>query len=87
MLINCQHPLCRQLTPEVVNTQSAAYLHQLDWAENHIGSLPLAYNFLVGYYQPLTKVYAYHYTDGTPLHPGYENTPFSDLWLSVYNNL
>lgn len=84
MVINCEHPLVQKLTPEVVNTAPAGYLHQLEWAENSIGSLPLAYNFLVGYYLPQGDVCAYHYTDGIPLHTGYENCEYSDLWMQEY---
>lgn len=87
MLINCEHELVKKLTPEVVNTSLASYLHQLEWAEDRIGSLPLQYNFLVGYYFPQGDVYAYHFTDGIPLHPGYENCEYSDLWMNEYNLL
>ena len=31
MLFNCDHPSVRALTPEVVNRESGAYLHRLQW--------------------------------------------------------
>jgi len=80
MLINCEHPLVKKLTPEIVNTSPASYLHQLDWAGDCIGDLPIDYNFLVGYYPKQENIHALHFTDGVPIHPGYENCEFSELW-------
>ena len=31
MLFNCDHPAVRSLTPEVVNRESGAYLHRMQW--------------------------------------------------------
>ena len=87
MLLNCSHPLLKKLTPEVVNTSSASYLHQLDWAKLSIGNLPITYNFLVGYYPSEKNIHAYHFTDGVPLHPGYENCEYNELWLNEYNKM
>ena len=87
MLINCEHELSRKLTPDVVNTAPASYLHQLDWAENAIGELPNTYNFLVGYYPAQNPIHALHFTDGTPIHPGYENCEFSDVWKNQLSSL
>ncbi len=33
MLFNCDHPAARSLTPEVVNRESGAYLHRMQWVE------------------------------------------------------
>ncbi len=35
MLFNCEHPSVRTLTPEVVNSQSGAYLHRMQWAADN----------------------------------------------------
>src|SRR5581483_11431085 len=32
MLFNCDHPSVKKLTPEVVNRESGAYLHRMQWA-------------------------------------------------------
>ena len=32
MLFNCAHPSIRRLTPDVVNRESGAYLHRMQWA-------------------------------------------------------
>lgn len=87
MLINCGHELSRQLTPELVNTAPASYLHQLEWAEHSIGSLPVEFNFLVGYYPAQDNVCAYHFTDGTPIMPGYELCEYSDLWMNMFHQI
>lgn len=86
MLINCEHPNTKTLTPDVVNTANAGYLHRLEWAKDKIGSLPLEFNFLVGYYKLIPNVCAYHYTDGVPLYPGHESCEYSDLWFAVYRH-
>lgn len=81
MLFNCDHPFCRKLTPDVVNTASGSYLHQFDWVDSdRIGSLPLEWNCLDDYYH-LSDPKAIHYTDGGPwFGPRYANTAYSDLW-------
>jgi hypothetical protein len=84
MLINCEHPNTKTLTPDIVSTASAGYLHRLEWAGDSVGALPIDFNFLVGYYEPRPDVYAYHYTDGVPMYPGYEYCDYSDLWFAEY---
>lgn len=86
MLFNCEHPLTKHLTPDAVNTFSAGYLHQMEWAETAIGELPTKFNHLVGYYPPSDDICALHYTDGIPLYTGYENCEYSDVWLEYYNH-
>lgn len=50
ILFDCSHPLCRRLTPNIVNAASIPTLNELRWGENSIGTLPPKYNFLVGEY-------------------------------------
>ena len=39
MLFNCAHPSTRKLTPELVNRESGAYLHRMQWArDDEIGA-------------------------------------------------
>ena len=46
MMFNCGHPSSRSLTPEVVNTQTGAYLHRLAWAQDQeIGGLKCSSGF------------------------------------------
>jgi hypothetical protein len=46
----------------------------------HIGSLPLEWNHLVGHYPHNDSAKILHYTDGTPCLPGYEDCDHADLW-------
>lgn len=66
ILWNCKHPANSVLTPELINTVSADYLHQFKWLTNdQIGELDKTWNWLAGYYQGDSPK-AIHYTDGGP---------------------
>lgn len=80
LVYNCQHPSTQKLTLEAVNTQSPAWLHRLLWADDsEIGEIPYQYNYLVGYYDT-DDARVYHYTDGGPWHPGYEDVQYGEYW-------
>ena len=85
MLINCEHPsVVANLTLENANTQTAKWLHRMEWCNEdagEIGELPRAYNYLVDYYHD-GEIKALHFTDGGPWHPGYEDVQFADRWLA-----
>ncbi|KAJ6296787.1 hypothetical protein OIU78_022500 [Salix suchowensis] len=50
VLYNCGHPKNKVLTPEVVSTQTGAFLHRFQWLEDEeIGSIPFVWNFLEDY--------------------------------------
>lgn len=83
MLFNCEHPDCRLLNVNNVARQDAAWLHQMKWTpDEHIGSLPLEWNWLVGEYSKEslggTTPAVLHYTLGCPFMPGYENCDFAE---------
>ena len=83
MLFNCNHEDCKKLTPEVVNTESPKYLHRMEWtSEENIGSFPVEYNYLVGYYNYTDNPKALHFTDGGPWHKDYQDVEYGDEWLS-----
>ena len=83
MLFNCNHEDCQKLTPEVVNTESPKYLHRMEWtSEENIGSFPVEYNYLVGYYNYTDNPKALHFTDGGPWHKDHQNVEYADEWLS-----
>ena len=64
MLFNCDHPAVK-LTPEVVNRESGAYLHRMQWvADEDIGALPVEWNWLEGW----TKRPAAGHAQGRSLH-------------------
>ena len=82
MLFNGSHPSVKALSPGVVNSQSPAYLHRLQWvADSDIGSLPLAWNFLEGEYpRPSELPKAIHFTNGGPWFSAWQHVEFGDLW-------
>ena len=84
MLFNGAHPAVKALTPSVVNSQSPAYLHRLQWvADEDIGSLSLEWNFLEGEYpRPARTPKAIHFTNGGPWFDKWQGVDFGDLWLA-----
>lgn len=73
--------------PELVSSQTGAFLHRFMWLEDdEIGSVPFAWNFLVGHNRvveddPTTKPKAIHYTSGGPWFDGWKNCDFADVWI------
>uniref|UniRef100_A0A5B6ZP13 Protein CDI-like n=1 Tax=Davidia involucrata TaxID=16924 RepID=A0A5B6ZP13_DAVIN len=88
VLYNCGHPKNRVLTPEVVNSESGAFLHRFQWLDDHeIGSIPFVWNFLVGHNKVVendssTFPKAIHYTLGGPWFESCKNCEFADMWVN-----
>lgn len=83
MLFNCEHPSVRRLTPDVVNTETGAYLHRMQWAaDEEIGSLPVTWNWLEGWNEkpPTGSPNAVHYTRGGPWFENWQNVDYGDEW-------
>lgn len=82
VLWNCSHPANRKLRLEEVNTMPGRWLHGFHWLkDSEIGELPATWNFLSGVNGPIEETpKAIHFTLGTPDMPGYENSPYADLW-------
>ena len=83
MLFNCEHPSVRKLTPEVVNGESGAYLHRMQWAaDDEIGALPLTWNWLEGWNEKPSEgtPNAVHFTRGGPWFAEWQNVDYGDLW-------
>ncbi|MBN9044528.1 MAG: glycosyltransferase [Rhizobiales bacterium] len=83
MWFNCDHPSTRKLTPELINRETGAYLHRMQWAaDDEIGALPTDYNWLEGWNEKpekgLPKVV--HYTRGGPWFKDWQNVDYADLW-------
>lgn len=85
MVFNCEHDNCKTLTPSYVSNTTGFELHTLQWAKDSIGSLPLTYNFLVGYYNVSYLPAGIHYTDGGPWLQEYANCEYSNLWFEMNN--
>ncbi|KAH0465076.1 hypothetical protein IEQ34_005179 [Dendrobium chrysotoxum] len=87
VLYNCGHPKNRILTPELVSSETGAFLHRFRWLDDEeIGSVPFVWNFLVGHNRvvendPATFPKAIHYTLGGPWFERYKDCEFADLWL------
>jgi lipopolysaccharide biosynthesis glycosyltransferase len=84
MIFNCAHPDVQALTPAVVNTATAAYLHRFEWVgdDSAIGALDTDWNFLEGEYPKTDTVpRVIHYTNGGPWFEEWKNCDFADLWL------
>lgn len=88
-LWNCAHPLNRRITPHEVNTRPGLWLHQFEWCDHTIGPLPEEWHWVIGKDKPISPtthyrhsvdIKAYHFTEGTPELPGYENCYKSELW-------
>lgn len=85
MLFNCAHPSTKQLTPEVVNAQSGAYLHRMQWAQDdEIGALPTGWNWLEGWYDKPAQGYpqAVHHTRGGPWFKEWQDVDYAAEWLA-----
>ena len=84
MYFNCAG--ATRLTPDTVSQAHAGDLHGFLWTDKLIGSLPLTYNHLIGYYT-LPNPKAVHFTDGGPWLDGYEDTPYAHEWKALWTLL
>lgn len=85
MLFNCDHPAVQSLTPEVVNRESGAYLHRMQWvADEDIGALPVEWNWLEGWNEkPASGTpKAVHFTRGGPWFKEWQDVDYGELWLA-----
>ena len=76
--------LCRELTPDYVNSATGLQLHQFKWLESEelIGELPLEWNWLVDEpgYNTKSKVNNIHFTKGGPWFKEYAHCSYSETW-------
>lgn len=83
MLFNCAHPSTKQLTPELINRESGAYLHRMQWAaDDEIGEIPTEWNWLEGWNEkPATGTpNAVHFTNGGPWFKDWQNVDYGAEW-------
>ncbi len=81
MLINCGHFAWRDLYPEVVSKMSGEDLHQFKFIrDDHIGMLPVEWNWLVDEYGADEGAKLLHWTAGIPAFPYYAFAPMADEW-------
>ncbi|QND52949.1 glycosyltransferase [Phyllobacterium sp. 628] len=85
MMFNCAHPSTRKLTPELINRESGAYLHRMQWAaDDEIGEIPTEWNWLEGWNEkPAAGTpHAVHFTNGGPWFKDWQNVDYGDEWRS-----
>jgi hypothetical protein len=90
MLFNCEHPSVRTLTPDVVNRESGAFLHRMQWvADEDIGDLPVEWNWLEGWNEkPAAGTpKAVHFTRGGPWFPNWTHVDYGDLWQAEFETM
>ena len=82
-----------------VNTDPGSYLHGFEWypgGPDALGSIPESWNFIPGHSDRMeTPGFtrnatltpdAIHFTNGTPLHKGCENTLYGAVFLNAYKD-
>ncbi|HSI39149.1 MAG TPA: glycosyltransferase [Xanthobacteraceae bacterium] len=85
MLFNCEHPSTRELTPDLINRESGAFLHRMQWAkDNEIGEIPTDWNWLEGWNEkPRSGTpHAVHFTNGGPWFKDWQNVDYGELWTA-----
>ena len=76
---------CRALTPDFVNTATGLQLHQFKWldSDEHVGELPIVWNYLVDEYDYRPDAKLVHFTDGGPYFDEYRNVEYADEWFAT----
>jgi lipopolysaccharide biosynthesis glycosyltransferase len=81
ILWNCEKKSHKCLTPQFIENSSGSFLHRFSWLEdNHIGNLPLEWNWLVEEYEENAKAKLLHYTLGIPSLIEYSNCSMISEW-------
>jgi len=88
MVFNLQHMGCRALTLPYVNQASGLELHRLNWLDDRfLGSLPLAWNWLVGEYKENPKAKNLHYTLGGPWFAETGDCDYAAAWKDEFKRM
>lgn len=85
VLYNCAHPDNAVLTPELVNRESGAFLHRIQWLDDAlIGAVPETWNWLEGWSTRPSNgpPRVVHYTRGGPWFENWQDVEFGDLWIA-----
>jgi len=85
VLYNCAHPKNRILTPELVSSETGAFLHRFQWLDDdEVGEVPETWNWLDGWNQPPADgqpPYVVHYTRGGPWFDNWQHVAYAQEWL------
>ena len=88
ILWNCGHPDNKILTPKFIQEKLGSFLHRFSWLDdNHIGELPLEWNWLAIEYPDNPNANIVHYTLGTPCFREYSQGSMADYWHAVYQRV
>lgn len=92
ILWNNSHPSNRKINVDLINDPETTgkYLHRFSWLDdNEIGSLPLEWNWLVGWYsEPQNGTpKAIHYTEGGPWFKDYRECEYHNEWKQLLFNM
>lgn len=81
ILWNCGHEANKQVTPELIQQSSGAFLHRFTWLDDdQIGELPIEWNWLPDEFGENKDAKLLHYTLGTPCFHDFATTNMSDEW-------
>lgn len=81
MLINCEHPAWKAITPKSIDTWRMIDLLQFKFLDDsEIDDAPAEWNVLVDENQPLEGAKILHWTAGIPGFKHYKDAPGADLW-------
>ena len=89
MFFNCAHPSAKRLTIDAVNSQTGAYLHRMQWADDsEIAELPTGWNWLEGWHSLDTAgpPKAVHFTRGGPWFKDYQDVDYAAEWIEEANS-
>ena len=80
---------CTALSADYVNSATGLQLHQFKWlgSDDRIGSLPLAWNHLVGVYDYDPAAANVHFTEGGPYFADYADSDYADEWFRARDRL
>ncbi len=85
VLYNCGHPANAALTPELINSQTGAFLHRFQWLDDSlIGEVDETWNWLEGWCSrpEVGHPNAVHFTRGGPWFDEWKHVDYADLWLA-----
>lgn len=85
VLWNCSHPANAIITPDIVNSETGAFLHRFQWlSDDLIGELPLEWNWLEGEYKKPEQIPAViHYTNGGAWFKECQDVEYAQEWLDA----
>lgn len=88
MVINCEHPAWRGMTPAGISRHKAIDLLRFRFLEDfEIGDLPEKWNVLVDEGQKSDNPCIIHFSNGIPAFPHYRNTRNSKDWFAEFDDM